>query len=410
MKYPNYWGLMCLIDQGTFTTSKYQYLMGNYDLKKLLLMLLYLITFKGFSQVADDKNSSAWQLNATYKGDFVSNFNGGIKSGSTYLGLAYLFLHFDTDKAGLWKGGVFLIHGANSHGGEPSENLIGDFQGVSNIEAGNHSFLYELWYKQTFSKFTATVGLQDLNCEFANSEVSLLFLNSSFGIHSVIAGNISAPIFPITKPGITFCWEASPEFKLKSAIYKGCPIDFDSNPYNLKWNLNYEKGFLWITEAQYSWKGKQEQNNILKTGIFYHQHCLGSEVTTPEAEEIITHDYGIYLVGDHQFFSNGNRGLSIFYQLGVSPHNDNVGYFGAGCSYTGLLSKKGADVVGLAVANGLLTKKRGRDETTVECTYKVRLTSQIYLQPEVQYVVHPGRTDVLLKNATVGLVRLGLEL
>ncbi len=380
--------------------------MGLQFLKKGFFMLLLLNTINGFSETADSIKSSAWQINATYKGDLVSNFSGGIETGTTYLGLADLFLHFDTRNAGLWKGGEFLIHGANSHGGEPSNTLVGDFQGISNIEAGNHTFLYELLYKQTFTNFTATVGLQDLNMEFANSEVSSLFLNSSFGIHSVIADNTSAPIFPITKPGITFCWDISKIIRLKTAIYKGCPIDFDSNPYNLKWNLNYEKGFLWITESQFSWTGNRKKNNMLKVGAFYHQHCPF------ETEYEITRDYGVYLVGDHHIFSdlNKNRELRFFYQFGVSPRNDNFAYVGAGCAYRGLLNTKGTDVLGLAFANGRMSNDCGPDETTFELSYKVQLTPQIYLQPDLQYVVNPGGTDIHLKNATVGLIRLGLEL
>ena len=372
-------------------------------------MLLFLKTGYGFSQSSDDERQSAWQLNAAYKGDFVSNFRGGIATGSTYLGLADLYLHFNTEMAGLWKGGNFLVRGANSHGGEPSANLIGDFQVASNIEAGNHTFLYELWYKQTISNVTATIGLQDLNAEFANSDIGSLFLNSSFGVHSVIADNISAPIFPITKPGITFSCEVSKKLVLKTAAYKGCPIDFDTNPYNLKWNLDYEKGFLWITEGQFSWMDNQQKNNVLKAGVLFHQHCPESEVVNSETVNKLTYYYGFYLVGDHQVWSKGIRRLSIFYQLGMSPRNDNFSYLGAGCAYTGLLSKNGTDVLGLAVADGMLTKERGLDETTFELTYKVQLTHQIYLQPDLQYVVNPGGTDVQLKNATVALLRLGME-
>ena len=188
-------------------------------MKKGLMTLLLLSAVKGFSQEGDEIRTSAIQLNAVYKGDFVYNMDGGIATGTTYLGLADLFIGFDTQKAGLWKGGEFLIHGANTHGGEPTSNLVGDFQGVSNIEAGNHTFLYELWYRQTIANFTATIGLQDLNVEFANSEVSALFLNSSFGVHSVIAGNISAPIFPVTKPGLTLSAVISDKVTLKSAVY-----------------------------------------------------------------------------------------------------------------------------------------------------------------------------------------------
>lgn len=380
----------------------------NY-LKKGFVMLLFPITFNGFSETPYSIKSPAWQLNATYKGDLVTNFHGGIATGTTYLGLADLFLHFDAEKADLWIGGEFLVHGANSHGGEPSANLIGDFQVTSNIEAGNHTFLYELWFKQTFSNVTATIGLQDLNAEFASSDVASLFINSSFGVHSVISDNVLAPIFPLTSPGITFCWDASEKISLKTAVYKGCPIDFNANPYNLKWDLNYLQGLLWVTEGQYTWAGSKEKNNVLKAGVFFHQHCPESDVVNSETGNKLTHDYGFYMVGDHQVYSSGTHGLSLFYQLGVSPRNDNFGYLGAGFAYAGLFSKKGTDVLGLAVANGMLTKERGKDETTFELTYKVQISDQIYIQPEIQYVVHPGGTEVQLKNATVGLVRLGLE-
>lgn len=378
-------------------------------LRKVALMLLFLSTLNGFSESADTLRQAAWQLNASYKGDFVTNFRGGIEPGSTYLGLADLFLHFDAEKAGLWKGGEFLVHGANSHGGEPSANLIGDFQVVSNIEAGNHTFLYELWFKQRFANVTATIGLQDLNAEFAASSIGSIFLNSSFGIHSVISDNILAPIFPLTSPGITLCWDASEKLCIKTAAYRGCPIDFEENPYNIKWDMEHLQGLLWVTEGQYSWSGKQGNSNVFKGGVFFHQHCPESGVINSETGDELTHDYGAYVVADHQLWNYGNRSFSVFYQLGVCPRNDNFAYLGCGCAYTGLLSKKGNDTLGLAMAGGMLTKERGHDETTFELTYKVQVTNQIYLQPEMQYVVHPGGTDRHLGNATVGLVRLGLE-
>ncbi len=402
-------GIAVPIGDGYFYQTKQSTFMHRILTRKGALMLLFLATLNGFSEPADTLRQTAWQLNASYKGDFVTNFRGGIQTGSTYLGLADLFLHFDTEKAGLWKGGEFLIHGANSHGGEPSANLIGDFQVVSNIEAGNHTFLYECWFKQKFANVTATIGLQDLNAEFAASDVGSLFLNSSFGVHSVISDNILAPIFPLTSPGITMCWDTSEKISLKTAVYRGCPIDFEENPYNIKWDMDHLQGLLWVTEGQYRWSGKQGNSNVFKTGVFFHQHCPESGVINSETGDELTHDYGAYVVADHQLWHEGNRNFSVFYQLGVCPRNDNFAYLGAGCAYTGLLSKKGADVLGLAIANGMLTKERGRDETAIELTYKVQVTSQIYLQPEMQYVVHPGGTDMKLKNATVGLVRLGLE-
>ncbi len=381
------------------------------NITNALLIFFLFLHFRASSQELTGEPGPAFQLSATYKGDFVSNLRGGIKTGTTYLGLADLFIGFDTEKAGLWKGGGFLVHGANSHGGEPSGSLIGDFQVASNIEAGNHTFLYELWYRQTVSNITGIVGLQDLNAEFAASDVASLFLNSSFGIHSVIADNILAPIFPLTSPGITLKWEPSGEFALKTAVYKGCPIDFDSNPYNLNWSLDYLRGLLWVTEARFSRDETEVRPNVLKAGAFYHHHCPESDVVNSEIGNRLAHDWGLYVVGDHQLTASGDegKGLSAFYQLGVSPRNDNFAYLGAGFAYTGLLSRKGADVLGLAMARGLLTKERGKDETSIELTYKAQLTDQIYLQPDMQYIIHPGGTDVQLKNALVGFLRLGLE-
>ncbi|MFA9389172.1 MAG: carbohydrate porin [Prolixibacteraceae bacterium] len=377
------------------------------DLRRGLVLLGLLIAINGWSQLPDENENSGWQLGASYKGDLVSNVNGGITTGTNYLGLADLYIAH----SGLWKGAEFLVHGANSHGGEPSANLIGDFQVVSNIEAGNHTFLYELWYKQTIQSLRMTIGLQDLNAEFASSDVAAIFLNSSFGIHSVISDNITAPIFPLTSPGITICQNLAEHWCLKTAFYKGCPIDFEGNPYNVKWNLNHLQGLLWVSESQLKWSGPNESQSALKSGVFFHQHCPESEVVNTETGNTLSFDYGVYLVGDHQWEIGNdlNHQLNIFYQFGISPRNDNIGYFGAGCTYTGIFSKIGADELGLAMAWGMLTPERGRDELTFELTYMVPVAEHIYLQPDIQYVVNPGATGTLLKNATVGLLRLGME-
>jgi len=371
-----------------------------------MMALALLTTGHANAGAEEDEKQPALSFYGSYKGDFVSNFKGGIETGSTYLGLADLFLELNTENAGLWRGGTFMVHGANTHGGEPSADLIGDFQFISNIEAGNHTFLYELWYSQTFGNFHTTIGLQDLNAEFANSEFGGLFINSSFGIHSVIADNIAAPIFPLTSPGITICWEASSRLNLKTAIYKGCPIDFDDNPHNLKWDLNYSDALLWVGEANLHCSPDEDCAQMIKVGAFYHQHCEDATVS-----DDLESDYGFYMVGDHRVSPANDyaKGLSVFYQLGLSPKNDNVGYIGTGIHYTGLFSAKGKDTFGLAMAKGVMNKDAGKDETTFELTYKLQINDFFYLQPDIQYIINPRGTDDTLDNALVGLFRLGLE-
>jgi len=94
------------------------------------------------AQVDSIKKTPPFSFEASYIGDVVSNFSGGIKKGTTYLGLANIKASFNTETANFWKGGKAYLNIGNTHGGEPSTNLIGDFQGVSNIEAGNLTFMY----------------------------------------------------------------------------------------------------------------------------------------------------------------------------------------------------------------------------------------------------------------------------
>ena len=180
------------------------------------------------------KQASPFLFTASYIGENVFNLSGGIKTGYNYLGFANLNLTFDTEKAGLWKHGVFFINAANTHGKTPSENLFGDLQIASNIEAGNHTYLQELWYRRRLEKVELTVGLQDMNAEFANTENGGLFLNSSFGIPPTFSLNLHAPIFPLTSLGITAKWQISDRFIWLNGVYDGTPTDFGKNPYNIK--------------------------------------------------------------------------------------------------------------------------------------------------------------------------------
>ena len=377
------------------------------NLAKRGIVLLFLFrTSCVWSENQTRNNVSFCSINISYKGDLTSSFSGGLKTGSTYLGLVDLSFEFSTEKAGLWRGGTLMIHGENSQGGQPSANYVGDFQGVDNIDAcGSHTFMYELWYSQTIKNLSITAGLQDLSATFAYSDVAGIFINSSFGIHSVMATNFASPIYPLTSMGITFCWDAPDHnWGLKGAFFKGCPLDFNSNPHNLTWDCSHKHGKLLVGEAYFQWSGSEGKVNITKLGMFYHHHDCEDK---PEQET----ESGFYLVGDNQL-TPGKHAVSLFYQLAVSPNQNNSCYMGAGLNYHGIFSpKKKNDEMGLAVGRACLKNTCApKDETTIELTYHLQLTTRIYIQPDIQYICHPAGTGEDLPNATFGLVRLGIDL
>ncbi|NWJ53127.1 MAG: carbohydrate porin [Bacteroidetes bacterium] len=381
----------------------------NY-LKSILAFLLIQVGLIniGFSQKdsLNFKTDSPFTYSASYIGDLVTNHSGGLKTGANYLGLANFKIGFDPQKAGLWKNGYLFLNAANTHGGEPSANLVGDFQGVSNIEAGNLSFLYELWYKQTIQNFTIIIGLQDLNAQFATSEYGGSFVNSSFGIHASIADNITAPIFPLTALGLTLQWNISKQLLGQVAIFDGTPDNFETNPYNLNWKLSKNDGMTGISEFQFTGSLIKGLKGTYKVGAYFHEHNSNSVSE-------IKNNYGFYFVGDQQVFlsKDNKKELSVFTQIGLCPKDKNTNnrFISMGTVYRGLFKNRVLDEAGIAFAYAGFSRKLVGNETAIELNYRLHVSDNIFIKPDFQYIINPAGTDNKLKNAFVSILRFGIN-
>lgn len=341
---------------------------------------------------------------ASYVGDAVRNFHGGIKTDNGYLGCANIMINFSTDKANWWKGGEFLINGANTHGSIPTESFIGDFQGAINIEAGDLTYMHELWYKQTFGKLTTVIGLQDVNAEFITSDNTSLYINSSFGTPSTISENVHAPIFPLTAFGLQLHYHFTEQNALKIAVFDGFPDEADINPYNLKWRIGNKDGFITFTELSTKISLFKENEGSLRFGAYTHNHLTD---TTKFMRK-----YGFYLVAD-QYLYTSTRGqqFALFVQASYSPSKENFNnyYFGLGLNISNIQMKKINSTLGIAMAHAGLKTPEYKQETSIELTYKMELTENFSIQPDVQYIINPMGTGVALENALVGTLRFGLN-
>lgn len=385
------------------------------DMKKIVLLHLLVATFtlsKAQDTIASSlrDSSKALTYDASYLGDLCSNTKGGIKRGVGYLGMANLKFGFNTELANLWKGGSFFINGAATHGDTPSSQFIGDFQVASNIEAGNHIYLHEFWYKQTFSRFEFTVGLQDLNIDYIASENGSLFLNSSFGIPALISSNIPVPIFPLTNLGISTRVNISDAFAFQAALYDGCPTDFTNNTYNTNWDLNSKDGAFVISELQFT-KSFKKLTGTYKAGYYYHTGHVQQNGNGIE-EEVFKQNYGLYAITDQQIWRSGNskKSMSLFGQFALSPkHINNLHYyFGGGLSFTGLINRID-NTLGLAVAHSRFHTPTVLNETAIELFYKMQITQNISIQPDFQYIINPMGHAQKLDNALVAIMRVGLN-
>jgi porin len=130
---------------------------------------------------------------------------------------------------------------------------------------------------------------------------------------------------------------------------------------------------------------------------------------------------GAYLIAEKLLYRSASQAgekVSGFVQLGTAHARVNRfnAYLGMGAVATGFLASRPADELGLAVAiarNGkhyMLSQQSQpgpvarRTEATIELSYLSQLNSHLSVQPDLQYVIHPGTTA--LANALTLQLRM----
>ncbi len=350
--------------------------------------------------------------------DFLYNTRGGIDEDGTILGNLDLTFEVDTEKAGWWGDGTFLLYalGNWNHGGFMTD-IVGDLQATSNIEAVEALRLYEAWYEHQFAdgRLSLLGGLHDFNSEFNALEYASLFTNSSFGISPDIS-QTGPSIFPTTSLAFRLRAQPTERSYLLVAVYDGVPGDPD-NPRRTTIKLDKGDGVFAAGEVGLT-EGEPGQKDYYKLG-------LGAWLHTADVENFDgqMHDRndGVYLIGEKTLFAetDDGQGLGAFVQFGFADKDRNQlgNYWGAGLHYVGLIPGRDRDITGLAVAsarNGDPFMKFSKEvemspventETVIELTYRAEIRPGLVLQPDVQYVIQPSM-DPELDNALQIGVRL----
>ena len=177
---------------------------------------------------AGDSGARPVILTFSYTGELVQNARGGARRGTTFAGAAGGEVTLLLGRLVGWHGARLFVFALGTHGGAPSD-LVGDVQGVSNLEAPAAVRLEEAWLQQNLldNRLSWLVGRYDLNTEFYRLQSGALFINSSFGIgpefaHSGVAG---PSIFPNTAVGTRVDFKPSPNVVWRAAVLDGVPVD-----------------------------------------------------------------------------------------------------------------------------------------------------------------------------------------
>ena len=363
----------------------------------------------------------------TYIGEILGNVTGGVKRGATYEGEVNAQLDVDLDKLAGIKDAALHANAYQLHGRGLSGNNTLDLLTVSNIEAFPETRLYEAWFEQKLigGKVFVRVGQIAADTEFVVSQTGTLFVGSTFGFPSSLTADLPSggPDFPLATPGVRVKVTPTDSISLLAALFDGDP----AGPYRPAVNsilpqirdpsgtsFRVQDPPLLMTEAQYAYnqeKGAKGLPGTVKLGYLHHFGDFAATGVPAGTDATRRGNDGFYGVIDQTIYrkpGNDQIGAAAFLRVLGLPDDRNLidFYVDGGVSYQGLLPGRPLDTVGVSAAYARISPAvTGSDELTgtplvrdyqavIEATYQYVALPGVTLQPDFQYIFHPGAYGV----------------
>jgi len=237
--------------------------------------------------------TQAAEFGIAYTGGIWSNQRGGIKTGTAYLDNLDLTLRADMEETFGWSDTEIYGHILYNNSDTLSGRLVGDIQGVSNIDNSTMVSVLELWVEKASARDTSLkAGLFDLNTEFDAIDTAGLFLNSSHGIgpEYALSGENGPSIFPVSSLAIRIQQALTERTDVRFAVLDAVPGDPDDDNYG-GIRLDSEEGALLALELTH-----QFERNRVGLGTWYYTRNTDQLMSTNQAN-----NKGVYAFTDHAF-------------------------------------------------------------------------------------------------------------
>ncbi len=345
-----------------------------------------------------------WTLG--YTGEVLGNVKGGIDTGSEYQGLLDLVLDADLVKALGWNGGAFRANPMWIEGTGLTRDYVGELSKVSNIDARDEARLFEAWVQQSVLEGAVSLraGLLAADQEFAFTSTGAVLLNSGFGALAAASLNEPVPVYPLGAFGARLRIEPARDVYVQAAVYEGHPGQEHTNETGLQTRLRDDEGTVTFVET--GWVREGAWPGAVKAGVVYH------------SADFVDHDSGeperghavVYVAAEQLVWRESDpqaecvEGLGAFVRAGGAQEARSVLSLSldAGLSYTGLLPGRETDLLAVGIvwaevsddyADTQADPSAWDHEVIVEVTYRLVLSPWWVLQPDFQYVIHPGGSD-----------------
>ncbi|MEP0848580.1 MAG: carbohydrate porin [Phycisphaerae bacterium] len=338
---------------------------------------------------------------------------GGLQTHNahTIIGVNDFELTLDLGKMKVLPGGRLYLWGSNAWGESPStRGWTGDLFWVNGAEVGDRPIdVHELWYEQSFldDKVQVRFGKISLPMSFDTNEFanwpSRDFVN--YGLNN--APNIPFPAFAFGALG------AQAFIRPCDLFYFGAgaaDAEGDFRETGLRTGLHGPAHFFGIFEAGLTPTFETPLGKLpghYRAGLWYDPTVKEEFFNDLDGRREIplkNGDVGFYVNLDQQLWReapsdpNDAQGLGVFARYGHA--NDDVNwiehFWSVGGQYRGPIPTRDEDVLGVGVAQGLLSpnlSKIGLDphhETVIEAYYSIQLFPWLTVSPDFQWILRPG--------------------
>jgi porin len=349
---------------------------------------------------ADEPAARALTVDGSVLSDIMSVVKGGEARGTRVLSRADLRINYDGTRGKLpWLSGQIDVAATN---GTSISALVGDTQGISNIEYDRTLRLVNAWVQISLPHAALKAGIIDSNLDFNEQNVGVVFLHASHGIGPELsgAGLDGGGASPNTTLGvIASVFDANTGWKLRAGAFNGRPGDA-LRPGEPNFTLNQDHGALLIAEADWT----RNWGRVAVGGWHF-----TSRMPRLDGEGEVHHANGGFAIVEPVLI-NHRDGLQLRGWLRVGMGDELTDmvrtYVGGGLVASGLWRKLPQDTLGVAVAHAQINPRAGDNpthETAFELTFQHRVRGWLTLQPDVQWVVHPGGFGATPNALVLGL-------
>ena len=309
-------------------------------------------------------------------------------------------------------------------------------------------------------------GLLGADQEFDKIAAADFFINSSFSADLAFGGSMPIPVYPFTALGTrvesSFCNERGLKATFRSGVFDGnsaapdlrafpqdAPTEPSYNRHGVDFHLNPSAGLIFIDEFELDFsKSKRKGDSTNGIGRWFFgpgRFLLGGYYTTdrfgdiyeaelkrlgvknaPHSVREFPGNYGVYLVWEPKLYEDAPRsenGLYLFARGSLLPADRNFTSVSAeaGAVYKGMFRCLGdsRDSLGVGFAYNTISRDVQNAyavarhegipntpeldfESALEVSYMFPITCHWQLQPDCQWVIHPGGSDHLHNALVLG--------